>query len=258
MDTATQIAEAFCNARKFGNSLAEFPGPLPSSLAEAYVVQDRAIALSDQVQSGWKIASIRPALQESLGAHRLSGPVMRLFDRSIVPEGVFEVPVIMGGFAAIEAEFAFRLGRDIPAGASADDLDAAIAAMHVAVEIAGSPLASLNDLGPIAVVSDHGNNAGLIIGPEVMNWRERPAEDLTTQVIVDGEMVGEGSAARLQGGPFGALAWLADHLSQRGHGLKSGMWISTGATTGVHRISPHQRAVVRFPKIAELEFDVIG
>ncbi|WP_442954347.1 2-keto-4-pentenoate hydratase [Paracoccus sp. APAP_BH8] len=258
MDTATQIAEAFYNARKRGSFLAEFPGPLPSDLTEAYAIQDCEIALSEQGPSGWKVASIHPELQASFGAHRLSGPVMRLIDRTDSAEEFFEVSVIAGGFAAVEAEFAFRLGRDIPAGACAEDLNAAVAAMHVAVEIAGSPLASLNDLGPVAVVSDHGNNAGLIVGPEVMNWRERPVEKLTTQVEIDGEAVGEGSAARLQGGPFGALAWLADHLAQRGHSLKSGMWISTGATTGVHRISPHQRAVVRFPKIAELKFNVIG
>ena len=42
-----------------------------------------------------------------------------------------------------------------------------VAAVHVGVETAGSPLATINDLGPCAIVADFGNNAGLIVGPEL-------------------------------------------------------------------------------------------
>ncbi|WDZ76223.1 fumarylacetoacetate hydrolase family protein [Ensifer adhaerens] len=158
--------------------------------------------------------------------------------------------MIEGGFAAVEAEFAIRIGRDIRLygqDRSEADLLLSIAALHVASEIAGSPLPTLSDLGPTAVISDHGNNAAVVIGPEIANWRGRSWETLTARTFVNGTLVGEGGASRLPtGGILGSLAFLVNNLAERGRYLKAGDWVATGATTGVHKVAPGDEAAIDF------------
>ncbi|MBP0651976.1 hypothetical protein J8J40_33435, partial [Mycobacterium tuberculosis] len=80
--------------------------------------------------------------------------------------------VYVNGFAALEAEFAARFATDLkpgPNGFTPDVILAALAGLHAGAEIASSPLPTLNDIGPLAVVSDHGNNAGAVVGPELPN-----------------------------------------------------------------------------------------
>ena len=67
-----------------------------------------------------------------------------------------------------------RLGNAISRLAEAADL---IGAVHAGIEVASSPLGRINELGPIAVISDFGNNNGLVIGPEIAGWRTSGFED---------------------------------------------------------------------------------
>ncbi|MBX3510273.1 MAG: hypothetical protein KF700_03665, partial [Hyphomonadaceae bacterium] len=108
---------------------------------------------------------------------------------------------------------------------------------------AGSPLASINDLGATVVVSDFGNNHGLILGPEISDWRARLEKGLTAETFIEGVSVGKGGATAAEDGPLDALAFLAGHLASRGRPLKAGQFVTTGAVTGVHdiRIGQHSR-----------------
>ena len=102
------------------------------------------------------------------------------------------------------------------------------------------------------VVSDFGNNAGLILGPEVPDWRDRTLTDLTCKTFIDGKLVGQGAAANIYGGPLGALQFVAEHCAKRGRPLKAGMLISTGAATGIHDIVCGQTARVEFKGIGTI------
>lgn len=69
-----------------------------------------------------------------------------------------------------------RLGADAPAEQTHFTPDEAAqlpATLFIGVEIASSPLATINTLGPRVVISDFGNNNGLILGPEVTDWLRR-------------------------------------------------------------------------------------
>jgi 2-keto-4-pentenoate hydratase len=160
-----------------------------------------------------------------------------------------QFPVYENGFAAVEAEYVFRIGKDAPPSKTnwtreeAADL---IAAMHVGVETAGSPLATINDLGATVVVSDFGNNHGLILGAEVPNWRAKLEKGLTAETFIEGASVGMGGASAAPDGPLDALVFLLEHLAGRGRPLKAGQLVSTGAVTGVHDIRVGQRSRVSF------------
>lgn len=242
------IATAFRAARTSALPLLAFPGAFPADLAEAYAIQDAAIAaFPDQVR-GWKIAGILPEFREALGANRLVGPAFAGGIRVSDGRSPIRYPVFSGGFAAVEAEFIFRMARDIRPGETPDQaalLDA-VASLHAGVETAGSPFAAINDRGPLAVISDFGNNNGLIVGAEMPGWRAAPLETLTSRTLVNGLVVGEGSAAKVAGGPIAALEFLVANLAGRGLTLRAGDYVSTGMTTGIHMVQAGDRADFEF------------
>lgn len=248
-DAQHAAVAALALARREGRALAEFPGPMSTDIASAYAMQEGQMALRSGALGGWKVAMIRPEFREQFTAPRLIGPV---YADTIVVAGADEIalPVIAGGFAAIEAEYAVRMARDLPprpAPYSEAEVAAAVGSLHVAVELAGSPIAQLNALGPAANIPDMGGNAGLVVGPAIDGALNHPLDRLTATVTVDGKEVGRGSATNVPGGPLGALTFCVEVLRQRGRGLAAGDYISTGATTGVHDVRPGQSAVIDFP-----------
>ncbi len=246
---ASQIARSFVAARQEARALPEFPGVRPTDLATSYRVQDAAIALWPDHVVGWKIGRVPEQQARTLGADRLAGPIFSKLVWRAEAGAEISFPVYENGFAAVEAEYVFRIAADAPpektrwTRAEAETL---IAAMHVGVELAGSPLATINDLGSTVVVSDFGNNHGLILGPEVSNWREKLGQGLKAETYIEGERVGVGGADLGDDGPLDALAFLAGHLAERGMPLKAGQLVSTGAVTGVHDIRIGQRSRVSF------------
>lgn len=253
--TPESIAAAFVEARLACRSLPGFPGTPPVDLATGYACQDAAIARWPDLIAGWKVGYISPDRRDSSGEDRLVGPI---FARAIWPLAVdacLDVPVFVGGFAAVEAEYVFRLGADAPPGKAlwtAEETLGLVAALHVGIEIAGSPLATINVLGPSVVVSDFGNNAGLLLGPEVQAWRSRPESDLACTTTIDDALVGRGGAASLPGGLLSALAFALGRCARRGFPLKAGALVTTGAATGIHDILPGQRARISFGSCGEL------
>ena len=118
--------------------------------------------------------------------------------------------------------------------------------MFIGVELAGSPLAAINDLGPTVVASDFGNNGGLVVGAPVTDWRNRPLETLTCETWVAGRCAGRGGAANIPDGPLDSLRALLEILAPRGLSVAPGDLITTGAATGVHDIVAGQEAEARF------------
>lgn len=249
------IARSFVAARREARALPGYPGEVPRTLDEAYAVQDAAIRLWDRPIAGWKVGRIAPPLDQRFGADRLAGPIFQGLVWMGWAGQIVEVPVFEGGFAAVEAEYVFRLGRDAPPGGtewSRDDAAQLVEAMHIGVETAGSPLATINELGPPVIVSDFGNNHGLILGPEIADWRERDLGSFTCETFIDGVSVGRGAASNLPGGPLQALCFLLENTTRRGRRLRAGQLVSTGAATGVHDISVGQTARVSFGNDGEI------
>jgi 2-keto-4-pentenoate hydratase len=240
------IARAFTDARRQGRAVDPYPGPRPATLDAAYAIQDEAIGLWPDRVAGWKLGRIAPPHDARFGAGRIAGPI---FSRAVWTAGPDPVRfgVIAGGFAAVEAEYVLELGQTAPdrEGWTPQEASGLVARVHVGVEIAGSPFAGINDHGPAVTASDFGNNAGLILGAEVTDWRDR-LTDLTCTMSIDGGVVGRGGAVSIPGGPFASLAFLLDNLHRRGRRLEAGQLVSTGAATGVHDIRAGQSALADF------------
>lgn len=251
-DTAAvrqEVAERFVAARLSARALPEYPGPLPKTLADAYARQDAAMALWPDDIAGWKVGGIPAPWTARLRESRLVGPIFRRQLWRTSAATTASLPVIPGGFAAVEAEYVFVLAESAPLGRTewtpgqAAEL---VRELRVGIELAGSPLATINELGPAVVVSDFGNNAGLLLGPPIADWRSQPLESLTCETHVGGRCVGRGGAASLAGGPLAALAFALGCCARRGRPPRAGDVISTGACTGIHPVAAGQQARVSF------------
>jgi 2-keto-4-pentenoate hydratase len=246
--TTDGIAAALVAARRARRALDGFPGPMPASMADAYRIQDAGLSIWADEVAGWKIGLVGPHLREALKAERLAGPIFRK-DVRIAESGVsVDFPVFAGGFAAVEGEFIFRMGADAPAGKTAwtdDEAAALVAAVHIGVETAGSPMRMINDLGPTVVGSDFGNNFGVIVGAAIDDWRAR-MDGVAVSTEIEGKVVGTGGAQSLPGGPLAGLRFLLAHLAERDRPLRKGQLVSSGAITGVHDIVAGQSSVITF------------
>lgn len=233
---AAEIAGRFLSARRGAGGLADYPGEFPETLEEAYAIQDAAITAWGKTVIGWKVGRVLPPLSDRFGTDRLAGPIFVSEDASPIGSGP-GMPVFAKGFAAGEAEFLLRIAATPPAGKTSFTLEEAadlIEAVHVGIEIASSPLGAINKLGPIAVVSDFGNNNGLVIGRAVEDWRSSGFEDWLVTTRIDGEVIGTGRASSFPNGAIGSARFLFELMAKRGIRLEPGQWISSGAVTGVH------------------------
>jgi len=248
------IALAFVEARAAGRALSTYPGERPDSLADAYAIQDRAITIGRRAVGGWKVGRIWSPDDVRLGANRLAGPI---FTESIIDaeEGASPaMPVFAGGFAAGEAEFMIRLGPSAGLEPPHTDTDTLgwIDEIRIGIEVASSPYPDINADGPCVTISDHGNNAGLVLGRSVPRDLWKSLRGIEIVAMIDNAEVGRNTAAEMLDGPLGAVRFLLANLRSRGIPTPAGTWISTGAVTGVHPVAPGQNFTADFRGLGQV------
>lgn len=247
-EKAKAVAEAFVAARREKRALDTYPGQAPTDLGGAYTIQDLAIGIDGRVISGWKVGKINPPDDALLASNRLAGPI---FADSVVDARTGEaplMPVFAEGFAAAEAEFLLHVAAGWDGTVPQDDAGtrAILDAVHVGIEVASSPYPRINADGPPVTVSDYGNNYGLVVGPALTGWADADFDAIVVSLAIDGETVGENTTAAMLDGPLGAVRFLLGNLAARGIDASGGIWVSTGAVTGVHPVTPGQAVLATF------------
>lgn len=248
------VSASFIRARRNATPLSDFPGALPSSLADAYCIQDESIRHWPDEVAGWKVGGIPSSFIDEFGEKRLAGPIFKSSIARFTGAPV-QMPVYKGGFAAVEGEIIMRLGQTIRPGAidpGSDQVASFVSNVFLGVEIASSPLAAINDLGPLSIISDFGNNAGLIIGEEMGNWEGGSVAGQLMRVAINGNEVGATKVAALEDGALGAVRFLIGKCAERDITLDAGTYVSTGAVTGVHEAQAGDTAQVALNGAAQI------
>jgi 2-keto-4-pentenoate hydratase len=258
---ANGIAGEFVRARLTAVQLGEYPGQVPPNLTEAYACQDVAIGCWPDRICGWKVARIPRTWQTLPNSgfleERLVGPIFkRNFHRAIAGQSS-ACQIFNGGFAAVEVEIGIFMGPAPPSDKTEWTVaEAADLVEHICIgaEIASSPLATLNDLGPGAVISDFGNNWGAIAGEPIADWRT--PRQIQCEAFINDHSVGRASVD-FPAAPLAAFAFALGKAARRGRPLRPGAYISTGMITGVHNVRAGDRARLTFADCGEILCHVV-
>jgi 2-keto-4-pentenoate hydratase len=206
---------------------------IPRTRADGYAVQARLEARSASPLFGWKIAATSKAGQAHIN---VDGPLAgRLLHERVVEDGG-DVPFGANHMRVAEAEFAFRMGRDLPPRetpySTADALEA-VATLHPAIEIPDSRFDDFTIVGAPQLIADNACAHYFVLGPATTaDWRSidlaahRAIGKVTHQ---NGEWLHhQGLGANVLGDPRDALAWLINELSSLGITLRAGETVTTG------------------------------
>jgi len=228
--------------------------PPLADLEEAYRVQAAVVALLGDSVAGYKIACTSPIAQRHLG---LSEPfVGRLLGKRIHASPA-RLAAAQQRFFVAEPEYAFTMGRDLPARDTPygeEEVADAVESLHPAFELVGSAYgAAWQEVGAAALIADNAVHVALVLGPGRRNWRDLDCVHATVALSIDGSAHSSGTGVQALGGPVRALAWLAGHLGRRGEGLRSGQVITTGVVTEVAALGTGQTALADFGQLGSVE-----
>jgi 2-keto-4-pentenoate hydratase len=230
------------------------PSCRPATRAEGYRIQEHVLAVSGRSVFGWKIAATSPAGQAHIG---VDGPLAgRLLTGQVFEEGD-SVPLAANQMRVAEAEFAFRMGRDLPPRSvpyrQAEVLDA-VATLHPAIEIPDSRFEDFPRAGAAQLIADNACAHHFVLGrPSSDDWR---ALDLARHEVrgeVQGRLTRTGKGANVLGGPAIALTWLANELSGLGLTLAAGQVVTTGTCLVPLEIAARDRVLADFGALGRVE-----
>lgn len=218
----------------------------PRDLIEGYAVQDALAALAGPI-IGWKIAATSEAGQRHIGvAEPLGG---RLFAAFVHADGAL-LPAAGLHMRVAEAEFAFRLGADLPARRgdyTVDETMAAVETLHLAIEVPDSRFRDYAGAGAPQLVADDACGGFFVLGPEASaDWRRLDLARHPVQAVKNGAPAGAGSGANVLGDPRLALAWIANDRARRGEWLQAGQVVTTGTCVAPVPIAAGDRVVADF------------
>ncbi len=226
----------------------------PLSRAEGYAIQAEVAKLSGQRIVGWKIAATSKAGQQHI---RVDGPLAGCLLSARALEPGARVSLAGNNMKVAEAEFAFRLGRDLPrrTGAySAEEVLAAVSTLHPAIEVPDSRYADFTRVGAAQLIADVACACWFAIGPATRaDWRSRDLAQHQVTAWRNGVLAGEGSGANVLGDPRSALAWIANELNTVGDGLRSGDIVITGTCLTPVPVSAGDRFKADFGEFGELD-----
>ena len=237
MPSHDDAASLFLTARRgTAPKLDGLPGALrPETESEAYAIQQAVIAGLGGV-AGWKVGAPNPAATHFTCAPLPSGTVL-------------DGPVtIEGSDRGVEAEIAVRLGRDLPPRETPytmDDIRAAIASAHPAIEVLESRFVDLAAAGALSGLADSLSNHSLVLGPAIAGWEQVNLLNESVRLLVDGKEVKHGTA-NPAGEMLRLVVWLANEGAHWAGGLRAGQVVTTGSWTGKDYAEPGAEIIARF------------
>jgi 2-keto-4-pentenoate hydratase len=201
----------------------------PADRAEGYRVQACIMAYTHKPLFGWKIAATSVAGQAHIN---VDGPLAgRLLAERVIEDGG-ECPLGNNLMQVAEMEFAFRMAQDlIPQDRpySQDEVMAAVASLHPAIEIPDSRFNDFTAVGLAQLVADNACAHRFVLGPAATaDWRRLDLAGHAVRAFKGGALAGEGTGANVLGDPRIALAWLVNELSRHGLTLRAGEVVTTG------------------------------
>lgn len=255
-DSIKKAADLLIKAR-FENKLITLPDELrPISIEEGYQIQDAIIAEIGLQQCGWKVAITNDELMLKADVNEpISGPLFEKWISSspnIIQHGL---PSLFG----FEFEFAFTMEKELNDKGedyTLEECKNAVATLHPAIEIIGARYNNFPKGFQVQdIIADHCNNYSFVYGKAVPEWKKLNLADCEVVALFDNREINRNTGANVLGTPLNALTWLVNHLIKRGHHVKAGDWITTGAAIGPLPKSPPVNVTADFGNLGKVFVD---
>lgn len=237
------------------------PGERPAATGQAYAIQEALQALIEARGArpiGWKIGGTNAAARAHLG---LDAPFYgRLYDAVAEPSPA-SLPALPGFFRVYEAEIGLHIAQDLPPGEApfdAERIRAATGALVPAIEIVGSRLEPWTAAGAALVTADNASHGCWVHGAPVEDWSAFDPIETPIILSIEGGAQASGAGRNVDGGPFGAAAWLANALAAKGRGLRAGDFVTTGTATAPLPVGAGERVRADFGPLGMVELRVGG
>jgi 2-keto-4-pentenoate hydratase len=218
------IADRLVAARRQGARVALAGPDAPKDYEEGFAIQDKVVAALASPVIGWKVMQVP------------DGPVIFapiLQSGRVAPGGTWNV--VGTEPAGIELEIAFRMGSDVPTGATPAQVLDAVAAAHVVLELCQSRMADPAAQPRHVVLADCIANAGIVVGAEIAGWRSQDLAARPGRLLVDGKVHIEGKSVD----PVATLQLLPPAMAARGKRLAAGQIVITGSLIGMNWLTGH-------------------
>lgn len=232
-------------------------GQRPETVADAYSIQDAVVALRVSElgagRIGYKIGATNQAARDLLGVEE---PFFGVLFDSLTTTTPASIPAASLITRVVEPEIAIELAADLdPAAAPFDAaaIRAATRALMPAIEVVDTAYAAWNTAGGPSLIADNAAHGRWIVGPAVTDIDGLDPAAVAVTLTVDGRIEREGVGANVDGGAYGAAAWLATALARRGIGLKAGDRITTGTATPPIPAEAGQTVVADFAGLGRVE-----
>ena len=237
------------------------PGIAPATLDEAYAIQELFAALRAKRRGaavGYKIALSSAAMRRFVG---VESPQAGVIHESTVRQSPARIRAADYVGLIVEFEIAVELAEDLPAADAPffrERVARAVGAVMPAIEIADDRGADYSTLArhPLDLIADNTWNEGVVLGRPAHGWRAIDLAKIRAVAFINGEKVGEGIGAEAMGHPFDAVAWIADHLSSRRHGLWRKDFVITGSLVTSKRVKAGDHVRFELENLGDVELRV--
>ncbi len=238
-----EAARLLCAARG-GAPVHELPPSCrPQSDADAYEVQEAVVRQLGEPIGGWKVGAA------SAASAAFCAPIWtRMIRPSPASYNTGELRLI-----GIEAEIAFRLGRDLSARAAPYDCAEVTggATLHPVIEIVDSRYSDPRSLDRLSILADNFSNGGLVYGAAVPDWERLDLGQTRITVTEDDEPFADSASAAARDA-VAALVEFANLMNGRG-GVKAGTFVTTGSWTGLAFTKRGTRISADFGRLGRVE-----
>jgi 2-keto-4-pentenoate hydratase len=247
-----------------GTRLAELPREIrPRTRGEGHAVQ---AFLDERIATplfGWKIAATSRAGQAHIG---VDGPLAGRLLRERVFDSGAELPLGKNHMRVAEAEFAFRMGRELPPSRetyTVAEVLAAVDGLHPAIEIPDSRYDDFTRVGAPQLIADNACAHLFVLGPATAApWRDMDLVEHPVTATVsrnDGtpEVTHSGKGQNVLGDPLVALTWLVNELSGLGIALEAGQIVTTGTCVVPVPVAAGDAVRADFGRIGEVAVRIV-
>jgi 2-keto-4-pentenoate hydratase len=250
-DQALAAAQLLIEAHRTGQPIDRLPEALrPVTIEDAYAIQDHVSKALGAV-TAWKVGQGGPTGPISLAP---------IYADKVHVSGATLDPARIHG-AALEIEFAFRIGQDLPDRAqpySYDEVVAAIEGFCPCIEVLGSRFKDRTGFAAAENLADGNANGALVYAGPLAEWQGLDFATQKVELQIDGKVVQTAVGTHPAGDPVKLVVWTANHLTTRTGGLKRGDVVTTGSLDGATPIGPGSRGVATYGAFGRVEVALRG